>query len=104
MPRFHAYALAMGLYISFSGILTFKNAKHIQETAAAMPLDRILVETDAPYLAPAPNRGKRNEPAYVAHTAQFLAELRGQPLETIAEVTTDNFFRLFHKAERPAAG
>ena len=97
------HAVALGLYISFSGILTFKNARDIQETAKALPLERILVETDAPYLAPMPNRGKRNEPAYVAHTAAFLAKLRGETPERIASATTDNFFRLFRKVRAPAA-
>ena len=95
-------AIDLGLYVSFSGILTFKNATAIQDTAAALPLDRVLVETDAPYLAPAPNRGKRNEPSFVAHTAGFLAGLRNETPEAIADITTDNFFRLFSKAERPA--
>jgi TatD DNase family protein len=95
------HAVALGHYISFSGILTFKNARDIQETAKALPLDRILVETDAPYLAPMPNRGKRNEPAFVAHTAAFLAKLRGETPERIAEATTENFFRLFRKVQRP---
>jgi TatD DNase family protein len=97
------HAVALGLYISFSGILTFKNAREIQETAKALPLERILVETDAPYLAPVPNRGKRNEPAYVAHTASFLAKLRGETAERIADATTENFFRLFRKVRAPAA-
>jgi len=97
------HAVALGLYISFSGILTFKNARDIQETAKALPLERILVETDAPYLAPVPNRGKRNEPAYVAHTASFLAKLRGETAERIADATTENFFRLFRKVRAPAA-
>jgi TatD DNase family protein len=96
------HAVALGHYISFSGILTFKNARDIQETAKALPLDRILVEADAPYLAPMPNRGKRNEPAYVAHTAAFLAKLRGESAERIADATTENFFRLFRKVKRPA--
>ena len=95
-------AVGLGLYVSFSGILTFKNAAAIQDTAGALPLDRILVETDAPYLAPALNRGKRNEPAFVAHTAAYLADLRGETSARIAELTTDNFFRLFGKARPPA--
>jgi TatD DNase family protein len=95
------HAVALGLYISFSGILTFKNARDIQETAKALPLERILVETDAPYLAPMPHRGKRNEPAFVAHTAAFLAALRGETPARIAEATTENFFRLFTKARPP---
>jgi TatD DNase family protein len=95
------HAVALGHYISFSGILTFKNARDIQETAKVLPLERILVETDAPYLAPMPNRGKRNEPAFVAHTAAFLAKLRGETPERIADATTENFFRLFRKVQRP---
>ena len=92
--------LALGGYISFSGILTFKNAATIQEAATMAPADRILVETDAPYLAPIPYRGKSNEPGYVMHTAQKLAELRGVSLAEISDTTTDNFFRLFGKAKR----
>jgi len=95
--------VALGHYISFSGILTFKNARDIQETAKVLPLDRILVETDAPYLAPMPNRGKRNEPAFVAHTAAFLAKLRDETPERIADATTENFLRLFRKVRAPAA-
>jgi len=95
-------ALEQGFYVSFSGILTFKNAMAVREVAQMVPLDRLLVETDAPYLAPAPNRGKRNEPAFVVHTAQVLAELRGLTMAELAEITTDNFFRLFAKAQRPA--
>lgn len=93
----------IGFYISFSGIVTFKKAHDIQEVARTMPLDRILVETDAPYLAPVPKRGKRNEPSYVAHTAAFVAELRGDEPANFARATTDNFFRLFSKASPPAA-
>jgi TatD DNase family protein len=89
--------LALGGYVSFSGILTFKNAQEIQEVAGFVPLDRLLVETDAPYLAPTPHRGQSNEPAYVRHTAQKLADLRGMSLEAIAEQTTKNFARLFSK-------
>jgi len=95
-------AIQLGLYISFSGILTFRTAKDLQETARILPLDRLLVETDAPYLAPMPNRGKRNEPAFVAHTAAFLAELRGETPARMADITTENFFRLFAKAAGPA--
>ena len=97
------HCIGLGLYISFSGILTFKNARDIQETAKALPLDRILVETDAPYLAPVPNRGKRNEPAYVAHTAAFLANLRAKTAAQLADITTENFLRLFSKVKAPAA-
>jgi TatD DNase family protein len=85
----------MGLHISFSGIITFKNAGEIREAAAWLPLDRMLVETDCPYLAPVPLRGKRNEPAYLVHTARFIADLRGLPLETIAQHTAENTRRLF---------
>ncbi len=93
-------ALDLGLYISLSGIVTFKSASELQETVAAAPLDRLLVETDAPYLAPVPKRGKRNEPAFVAHTAAKVAELQGIDLDTLTAATTDNFFRLFTKARR----
>ena len=94
-------ALAIGFYISLSGIVTFKKAEALRETAAALPLDRLLVETDAPYLAPVPNRGKRNEPAFVTHTAAALAGLRGVAVEEIAAATTENFFRLFTRVDRP---
>lgn len=90
--------LALGLYISISGIVTFKNAKALQEAAKAVPLDRLLIETDSPFLAPVPHRGRPCEPAFVADTARFLAELRGEPLETLAEATSANFYRLFSKA------
>lgn len=91
-------ALGLGLYISLSGIVTFKNARELQETARRIPLERLLVETDAPYLAPVPHRGKRCEPAYVADTARFVAGLRGLDLADLAQATTDNFFTLFAKA------
>ena len=91
-------ALALGFYISISGIVTFKNAHDLQETAARLPLDRLLIETDAPFLAPVPNRGKPGEPAFVADTAAFLAELRGEDLATLAAATKANFFTLFAKA------
>jgi len=90
-------ALDIGFHLSFSGIVTFKSARAIQEVARRAPLDRILVETDAPYLAPAPHRGKTNEPAFVRHTAEFVAGLRGIALEELAEATTANFHRLFAK-------
>ncbi|MGC2165164.1 MAG: TatD family hydrolase [Gallionella sp.] len=88
-------ALSMGFYISFSGIVTFKNAKELKEVARRVPLDRILVETDSPYLAPTPHRGKLNQPAYVKHVAEEIASLRGISLEEVATQTTDNFKRLF---------
>ena len=97
--QLHAF-LDLGLYVSFSGILTFKKADELREIARILPLPQILVETDAPYLAPVPKRGKRNEPAFVRHTAEFLAELRGLSFDALAELTTDNFFRLFSKANR----
>ena len=90
-------ALDLGLYISFSGIVTFKNAPLIQEAAKYVPADRILVETDAPFLAPVPKRGKQNEPSYVRYTAEFVANLRGESLEILAQNTSDNFYRLFKK-------
>lgn len=93
--------LELGLYISFSGIVTFKKAEELREVAKLVPLDRILVETDAPYLAPMPMRGQRNEPAYTKHTAAFIAELKGVPEKEFARITTDNFFTLFSKATRP---
>ena len=93
-------ALDEGFYISFSGIVTFKNAQTLRDVAKKVPLDRILVETDAPYLAPVPFRGKTNEPAYVKHTAEFLAEIRQMDLDSFADLTTDNFFRLFDSAKR----
>jgi len=93
-------ALAIGFSISLSGIVTFKQAEDLRETVRALPLDRLLVETDAPYLAPVPKRGKRNEPAFVVHTAAMLAALKGVSPDVLADVTTDNFFRLFNKIER----
>ena len=96
-------ALALGGYVSFSGVITFKNAKEIQAIAADLPEDRILVETDSPYLAPAPHRGKKNQPAHIVHTAAKLAELRGVSPDEIAAITSRNFFRLFSKAPQPQA-
>jgi TatD DNase family protein len=89
-------AMEMGFYISFSGIVTFKSAKELQEVAKAVPLDRMLIETDSPYLAPVPYRGKMNEPGFVPHVAEFIATLRGESLRDLAQATTDNFFRLFN--------
>jgi TatD DNase family protein len=91
-------ALGLGLYVSMSGIVTFKNAKDLQETAKAIPLERLLIETDSPFLAPVPHRGKPCEPAFVADTARFLAELRGESLDELAAATSANFHRLFSKA------
>ena len=91
-------ALELGLYISISGIVTFKNARDLQETARTIPLERLLIETDSPFLAPVPHRGKPCEPAFVADTARFLAALRGEPLEMLAAATSDNFRTLFAKA------
>ncbi len=91
-------AVAMGGFVSFSGILTFPKSSELREIARALPADRLLVETDAPYLAPVPFRGKRNEPAYVTHTAKVLAEVRGITTDALAELTTRNFRRLFRRA------
>jgi TatD DNase family protein len=90
--------LDLGFYVSLSGIVTFKNAQDLQETAKWLPADRMLVETDSPFLAPVPNRGKVCEPAFVADTARFVAELRGDQPDALAEATTENFFRLFDRA------
>lgn len=94
-------AIGLGLFVSFSGIVTFKKSDELREIAKTIPAAWLLVETDAPYLAPVPYRGKRNEPAFVVHTAAKLAEVRGTEPEIIAETTTGNFFRLFAKAEKP---
>lgn len=99
-----AFALAsldLGFYISISGIVTFKSAKDLQETAKIIPMDRLLIETDAPYLAPVPKRGKPNEPSYVKYTAEFMSNLLDVPYEELAKSTTDNFYNLFTKATRP---
>lgn len=93
-------AMELNFYISFSGIVTFSSAKDIQHVAKNMPLDRMLIETDSPYLAPVPHRGKSNQPAYVRYVADFIAQLRGVSVEEIAERTTENFFRLFKAADR----
>jgi TatD DNase family protein len=97
-------AIDLGLYVSFSGVVTFKKSEELRAIAAEIPLDRLLIETDAPYLAPEPHRGKQNEPAYVARTAGTLAEVRGMTLEDFAAATTDNFFRIYTKVPRPGAG
>ncbi len=107
LPLLHCYTggpalaeavLSMGGYISFSGIITFKNAGDIRDIARAAPLERIIIETDCPYLAPAPMRGRRNEPAYLVHVAEKLAEVRGVDCAVVEQATTENFFRLFSKA------
>jgi TatD DNase family protein len=89
-------AMDMGFYISFSGIVTFKSAKELRETCKHVPLDKMLIETDSPYLAPIPYRGKINEPAWVAKVAEFISDLKGIPLETLANQTSQNFFQCFH--------
>ena len=91
-------AMAMGFYISFSGIVTFKSAKDLQAVALAVPLERMLIETDSPYLAPVPHRGKMNEPGFVRHVAEFLATLKNVPQDQVAQQTTANFFKLFNIA------
>lgn len=101
-PYLAENAIKIGFSLSFSGILTFKKAEEIRAVAAAAPADRILIETDAPYLAPIPHRGKRNEPAFVAHTAATLASARGATVAEISAQTTDNFFALFKKIDRAA--
>ena len=90
-------ALDLNFYISFSGIVTFKSATELQVVAKKVPLDRLLIETDSPYLAPVPFRGKRNDPSYVVHVAEKIATLRGDTLAMIEEKTTENFLNLFHK-------
>ena len=92
-------AMDLGFYISISGIVTFSSAGELRDVAARLPLERLLVETDSPWLTPVPHRGKQNEPAYVRYTAEFLADLRGLALEEIAEATTKNFFKLFRYAK-----
>lgn len=92
--------IALGLYVSFSGIATYKSAANLRDIAAGLPADRILVETDAPYLAPGKHRGKRNEPAFVTETGRAIADARGIEPERFARQTTENFFRLFHRADR----
>ena len=93
-------ALALGLYVSASGVITYKKSEDLRTIFATVPLDRLLVETDAPYLGPGPHRGKRNEPAFVVHTAATLAEIKGVSRDEIARATTDNFYRLYAKATR----
>ena len=95
-------ALDLGMYMSFSGILTFKNAEELRDIARDVPEDRLLVETDAPFLAPVPNRGQRNEPAFVVHTAETLASVKGLDVADLHDTTSENFFRLFSRAVPPA--
>jgi len=101
-PQLAERAIELGFYISLSGIVTFRNAEPLREIVRGLPEDRILVETDAPYLAPVPLRGKRNEPAFVVHTAAEVGRIRGWTKEQLEEITTANFYRLFSKASPPA--
>ncbi len=100
-PELARAGLALGGYVSFSGVVTFKSADALRDIALAIPYDRLLIETDAPYLAPEPMRGRSNEPAFVAHTAARLAALRGVSQADMARTTSENFFRLFRKVPRP---
>jgi len=99
-PELAAAALDLGLYISISGIVTFKKAGELRETVKTVPVERLLVETDSPYLAPVPKRGKRNEPAFTAYTAETVAELKGLDVAELGRITSENFFTLFNKTER----
>ena len=101
-PELAEKAIKIGFYVSFSGIVTFKNAQNLRDVAKSLPLDRILIETDAPYLAPVPNRGKRNEPAYVVHVAEMLSEVRELDAQEIGRITTENFHRLFSRVTASA--
>ncbi len=101
-PDLAEKSLSLGFYVSFSGILTFKNAENVRQAAMLVPDDKILVETDSPYLAPIPHRGKPCQPAYVADTLAYLAEMKGKSVAEMTEITTRNFFELFKKAEVPA--
>ena len=103
-PELAERVLAIGFYISFSGIVTFKRSDDLRDIARSVPIDRILIETDSPYLAPVPKRGKRNEPAYVAYTAAQVAAVRSMDIRDFSVETTRNFFRLFTKASRPGGG
>lgn len=96
---FATSALKIGFYISVSGIITFKNAENLRDIIKEVPLDRLLIETDAPYLAPVPYRGKRNEPSFVVHTAEAIAHLKGIPTQQLGNITTQNFFKLFTRAQ-----
>lgn len=101
-PELAALALELGGYISFSGIITFKNASDVRAIAEQTPMDRIIIETDCPYLAPVPMRGRRNEPSYLVHVAEKLAEIKNCAVDEVAATTTDNFFRLFSRASDPS--
>ena len=101
-PKLAERAVELGLYVSFTGVVTFKKSEALRDIARDVPLDRLLVETDAPFLAPEPYRGKTNEPSYVVHTAEALAKVKGVTPAELASATTDNFFRLFRKVKRPA--
>ena len=103
-PELARRAAELGLYVSFTGVVTFKKSEALRDIACAVPLDRLLVETDAPFLAPDPHRGKRNEPAFVVHTAAVLAKVKGVSAEALAAATTENFFRVYSKVPCPAAG
>ena len=103
-PELAQRALKLGHYMSFSGVITFKKSDALRAIAAEVPFDRLLVESDAPFLAPEPHRGKRNEPAFVVHTAAALARIKGVTQQEIAAATTENFFRLYSKVPRPSAG
>ena len=96
-------AIDLGLYISLSGIVTFKSAKELQEVAKMIPIDRLLIETDSPWLAPIPYRGKPNQPGYVVEVGEFIAQLRGMSVTELAQQTTDNFYRLFNTVPRKNA-
>jgi TatD DNase family protein len=102
-PDLAARALKLGLYVSFTGVVTFKKSDALREIVQSVPLDRLLVETDAPYLAPMPYRGKTNEPAFIVNTAKVLADVKGVTADELAAATTENFFRLFGKVPRSAA-
>jgi TatD DNase family protein len=102
-PALAEVALELGFYISLAGVITFKKAEALRDTVRQVPLERLLVETDAPYLSPVPMRGKRNEPAFVAHTAEALAEIKGVSRDRLVQQTGDNFFALFDRVARPAS-
>jgi TatD DNase family protein len=99
-PRLAEFALSIGFYISASGIITFKKSQELRDVFAQIPVSRLLIETDSPFLAPVPYRGKRNEPAFVVHTASVLAEIKGVNVAEIADITTSNFYNLFSKVKK----